>query len=99
MRAFLRGKQVWFETDFVVFRGTEGCAVAHIEKTPPHNFFCEIVSVDIVSLPDSTHWVDDPSVDTGNVCTLAQKAWLLGIGPSETLVVNGLYERRRAATD
>jgi hypothetical protein len=92
MRAFLHEKQVWFETDFIVFRCGEACAVAHIEKTAPHDSFCRIVRVDILSLPQSTRWVEDPSVDTGNACALAQKASLLGIGPSDTLVVSGLYE-------
>ncbi len=92
MRAFLQSKQIWFETDFVVFRRGEACAVARVEKTSPHDFFCDVISVDIVSLPDTTRWVEDPSIDTGNACSLAQKAVQLGIGPSDTLVVSGLYE-------
>ena len=92
IREFLRGKQVWFETDYVVFRHGEQCAIGRIEKTAPKDFFSQITSVEIVSLPSATCWVDDSSVDTGNPSALAEKANSLGMGPSETLVVNGLYE-------
>ena len=92
IQEFLHGKEVWFETDHVVFRHGNQCAIARIEKTAPTDLFSRITGVEIVSLPAATCWVDDPSVDTGNPSALAEKARALGIGPSETLVVNGLYE-------
>jgi hypothetical protein len=88
----LRGKEAWFETDYVVFRRGDECAVARIDKTPPEELFCRISGVEVLSLPDTTRWVDDPSVDTGNASALAAKARVLGVGSSETLVVSGLYE-------
>jgi hypothetical protein len=92
IREFLRGKEVWFETDHVVFRHGDQCAIARIEKTEPKDLFSRITGVEILSLPAATCWVDDPFVDTGNPSALAEKARALGIGPSEALVVNGLYE-------
>jgi hypothetical protein len=92
IRAFLRDKHVWFETDYVVFRHGDQCAIAGIDKTEPTDGFSQVTSVEIISLPSTTHWVDDPSVDSGNPSALADKANTLGVGPSETLVVNGLYE-------
>jgi hypothetical protein len=92
IRAFLRGKHVWFETDFLVFRRGASCAVARITKAPSPTSFCPVVDVEIVSLPESTRWIEDPSVDTGNACALAEKASELGLGPAHTLVVCGLYE-------
>jgi hypothetical protein len=92
MRGFLQDKQVWFETDYVVFRRGDDCAVARIDKTAPEGWFCRITGVEIVALPESTRWVDDPAVDPGNPSALADKARALGLGPSATLVVSGLYE-------
>jgi hypothetical protein len=39
IREFLRGKEVWFETDYVVFRHGNQCAIARIEKTAPTDLF------------------------------------------------------------
>src|SRR5215831_15072978 len=55
IRAFLRDKEVWFETDYVVFRRGSECAVATIMKTTPRNSFCRIVCVDLLSQPDRTY--------------------------------------------
>lgn len=92
IRAFLQDKEAWFETDFVVFRRGHHCAVVKIEKTPPTNSFCRITNVEVLSPQDCTRWIDDAAIDTGNPSALAEKARVSGIGISETLVVNGLYE-------
>jgi hypothetical protein len=92
MCRFFDGKEVWFETEYVVFRNGDECAIVHLAKREADGFFSTVSGVDIVSLPDSTSWIDDASVDAGNASALAEKARALGIGPTETLVVNGLYE-------
>jgi hypothetical protein len=92
LRSFLRGKETWFETDYVVFRRGDDCAVAEVQKADREDLFCRITGVDIVSLPNASRWIDDFTVDTGNASALAEKARALGVTPSETLVVNGLYE-------
>jgi hypothetical protein len=92
IRTFLLHKEAWFETDYVVFRRGRDCAVVRIEKTTPTNSFCLITSVEVLSPQDCTHWIDDEAVDTGNPSALAERARTSGIGVSETLVVNGLYE-------
>jgi hypothetical protein len=92
LRTFLQHKEVWFETDYIVFRRGHHCAVAKIEKTTPRDSFCRIMSVEVLSQTDCTRWIDDAAVDTGNPSALAEKARACGIGASETLVVNGLYE-------
>jgi hypothetical protein len=89
---FLHDKEAWFETDYVVFRRGPDCAIVKIQKTTPTNSFCRITNVEILSRPDGTRWIDDDAVDTGNPSALAEKARASGIGVSETLVVNGLYE-------
>ncbi len=92
IRSFLHQKEVWFETDYVVFRRGSDCAVAKIDKTTPRNSFCRIVRVEILSAKDRTRWIDDAAVDPGNPSALAARAGAAGVGVSETLVVNGLYE-------
>ena len=92
LKSFLRGKEIWFETDYVVFRRGDDCAVAEVQKADREDLFCRITGVGIVSLPNASRWIDDFTVDTGNPSALAEKARALGVAPSETLVVNGLYE-------
>jgi hypothetical protein len=92
IRTFLLHKEAWFETDYVVFRRGRDCAVVKIEQAVPTNSFSLITSVEVLSSPDRTRWIDDAAVDTGNPSALAERARTSGIGVSETLVVNGLYE-------
>jgi hypothetical protein len=92
LKSFLRGKEAWFETDYVVFRQGGDCAVVELREENRDDMFCGITDVSTVSLPDTWHWVEDLSVDTGNPSALAEKARALAIAVSETLVVNGLYE-------
>ena len=92
IRTVLQGKEAWFETDYVVFRRTDHCAVVKIDKTPPTNAFGRITNVEVLSPADCTRWIDDPAIDTGNPSALAEKARASGISDSETLVVSGLYE-------
>jgi hypothetical protein len=92
LRSFLRGKETWFETDYVVFRRGNDCAVAEVQKAERKDLFCKITEICTVSLPDASRWIDDFTVDTGNPSALAEKARTLGVTASETLVVNGLYE-------
>ena len=92
IKSFLRGKEAYFETDYIVLRRADECAVAEISKTNCEDLFCRISEVRVISLPESSRWIDDPSVDTGNPSALAEKARVLGVTVSETLVVRGLYE-------
>ena len=89
---FLCGKEAYYQTDYVVLHRGDECAVAEIAKTNEEDLFCRITHVEVISLPKSSHWIDDPSVDTGIPSALAEKARALGVTASETLVVNGLYE-------
>jgi len=89
---FLCGKEAYFQTDYIVLRRGDECAVVEISKVNHEDLFCRITAVEVMSLPQSSRWIDDPSVDTGIPSALAEKARTLGVTASETLVVNGLYE-------
>ncbi|HLW79742.1 MAG TPA: hypothetical protein VKU44_09110 [Terriglobia bacterium] len=92
IQSFLLGKEAYFETDYIVLRRPGECAIAAIRKAHQEGLFCPITGVEVIALPDSCRWIDDPSVDTGIPSALAEKARALGVAASETLVVNGLYE-------
>ena len=92
LKSFLNGKEAWFETDYVVFRRGDDCAVVELTKETRDGMFCRITEISIVSLPDASRWVEDSTVDTGNRSALAAKALALGMTASQTLVVSGLYE-------
>jgi hypothetical protein len=59
MRSFLRGKEAWFETDYVVFRRGDDCAVTEIRKADREDLFCAITDVRVISLPNASRWIDD----------------------------------------
>ncbi len=92
IQGFLIGKEAYFETDYVVFRRGDECAIAAIQRADREDLFCTITAAEVIALPGSCRWIDDPTVDTGNPSALAEKARALGTTDSETLVVNGLYE-------
>jgi hypothetical protein len=94
IRAFLLGKEAYLDTDFIVFRSGADTAVVAVTKAedPRRELFSRIVAVEVIGLPPSTRWADDATVDTGNPSALGRKALALGLAPSETLVVRGLYE-------
>src|SRR5215471_1728265 len=92
LRSFLRGKEARHETDYVVFRRGNDCAVVEVHKADRQELFCRITEVDIVSLPDTTRWVDDFTVDSGNPSALPDTARSLGQPHPEPLAANGLYE-------
>jgi hypothetical protein len=92
IHSFLCGKEAYFQTDYVVLRRGDECAVAEISKANHEDLFCRITEAQVLSLPESSRWIDDPSVDTGIPSALAEKARTLGVTALQTLVVNGLYE-------
>jgi hypothetical protein len=47
LRSFLRGKETWFETDYVVFRRGNDCAVAEVQKAERKDLFCRIMDVEL----------------------------------------------------
>ena len=92
IKSFLCGKEAYFETDYVVLRRGDACAVAKVHKANAESLFCLIKEAEVIAPPDYCRWVDDSTVDTGNPSALAEKARALGLTGSDTLVVNGLYE-------
>lgn len=91
IRNYLLGKEAYRRTDYIVLRGEAGEAVVGVEKAEPESLFSPITAVDVLALPDTCVWVEDPQVDTGNPSAMASKAHALGLDARTTLIVEGLY--------
>ena len=91
IRNYLLGKEAYRRTDYIVLRGEAGEAVVRVEKADPEPLFSPITAVEVLALPDTCVWVEDPQVDTGNPSAMAAKARALGLGANATLIVEGLY--------
>lgn len=91
IRSYLLGKEAYRRTDYIVLRGEAGQAVARVEKISTEPLFSPITAVEVLALPDTCVWVEDPDVDTGNPSAMAAKARSLGLDARATLIVEGLY--------
>lgn len=91
IRSYLRGKEAYRRTDYIVLRGRAGEAVVRVEKAGTEPLFSLITAVEVLALPDTCVWVEDPTVDPGNPSAMAAKARSLGLGSQATLIVEGLY--------
>lgn len=91
IRSYLLGKEAYRRTDYVILRGEAGPAVARVEKVSTEPLFSPITAVEVLALPDTCTWVEDPDVDTGNPSAMAAKAHSLGLDSRSTLIVEGLY--------
>lgn len=91
IRAYLLGKEAYRRTDYIVLCGEAGQAVVGVEKAEAEPLFSPITAVEVLALPDTCVWVEDPAIDVGNPSAMATKAHSLGLGPGATLIVEGLY--------
>jgi len=63
IRGFLRGKRAYIRTRFFVFNSGDSWAVAEVDKAQENSVLKGISAVRILSLPDETSFVDDPSLE------------------------------------
>ena len=62
----LLGTKIYKGTEFLILNNRNNWAIARIGKTPRRGLFWEVMSVDIISNPDSTIFIVDPGVDVLN---------------------------------
>lgn len=84
----LRGREVYRRTDFLALRHGDDTALVEVRKASLEPLFSPVVDARVVSLPDRTAWVHDPSVDVGNATALAGAA----VPGADTTVVLGRFE-------
>lgn len=63
IRSFLSGKRAYIRTRFYVFNSGDRWAVAEVEKVETNSVLREVSSVRVLSLPEDTAFVDDPSLE------------------------------------
>lgn len=88
IRSAFKGRKAYVRTDFAVFRRGEEFAVARLRKAGKPGLFRPVRQVEVLSLPDSTAFVHDPSIDVMNANALGRAA---GLHPGKTVVVEGEF--------
>lgn len=88
VRQAFAGRNAYVRTNFAVFRSGQEVAVARILKARKDQLFNPVRAVEVLSLPDTTEWVVDASVDVMNANSLATVA---SGHPGKTVVVQGEF--------
>ena len=86
--SYLDGREVYRRTDFLALRHGDATALVEVRKASLEPLFSPVVDARVVSGPDRTAWVHDPSVDVGNATALAGAA----VPGADTTVVLGRFE-------
>lgn len=89
IRKNLLGKTAYKKTRFIILNNGDDWAVVGIRKPQTKNLFSKIEDLEILSLPDSTQYLDDNSINVLSPTQMAEKAQELG---AETLIIKGKFE-------
>jgi hypothetical protein len=90
LRGFLVGRPVYRRTRYVVARHGGACAVVEVGKESEAPLFSPVTAMSVLAGPESTVFVDAPSVDTAVPTQLARVAASEADG-ARCVVVRGLY--------
>jgi hypothetical protein len=85
----LIGKSGYKKTKFMVLNNEEDWAVVSIKKPQAKSLFSKIEGVEVISLPDSTQYIEDPEIDVLSPTKMAEKAEEIG---AKTLIIKGKFE-------
>lgn len=83
------GKLAYKKTKFLVLNNGKDWAVVSIQRPETKELFSNIGNIDIISLPDSTKYVEDPEIDVLSPTRMIEKAEEMGV---KTLVLKGKFE-------
>ncbi|NLL95031.1 MAG: hypothetical protein GX224_04685 [Thermoplasmatales archaeon] len=87
IKTSMAGWKAYTRTEYVVLRNG-GTAVVRLAKDDRPSLFRKVDAVEVVSLPESTVYVEDPDIDVLNLPALAA---LQARYPGKTVVVKGLF--------
>lgn len=87
IRKAMSGWKIYTRTEHLVLRNG-GLAVVRLEKEDLPSLFRKVLSVNVVSLPEETVYVEDPDFDVLNHPALAA---LQAKHPGKTVVVKGMF--------
>ncbi len=88
VRGAFHNRAAYVRTDFAIFRHGKDTAVARIAKEKTAGLFRPVNAVEVLSLPDSTVYLEDPRVDVMNANSLATAA---APHAGKTVVVEGEF--------
>ncbi|MDY4581091.1 MAG: hypothetical protein SPC89_06605 [Candidatus Methanarcanum hacksteinii] len=74
--------------EFIVLKNGDDYATLHIEKDDSKDLFSKVSGYEILSLPEGTDYVEDPSIDVLNMPTLAS---IQDAHPNKTVVIKGMF--------
>ncbi len=83
------GKAIYAATNYLLLNNGTDWAILGLEKMREPSLFSKIVKVEVISLPDSTMYAEDPDIDVNNVSATVAFAEDLG---AISLVVKGSFE-------
>ncbi|TNC28259.1 DUF7714 family protein [Amycolatopsis alkalitolerans] len=90
--ALLTGREVYRRTEFLVLRNGSDAALVAVRARERESLFSPVAELRVLSTPDTTVWVDDPSVDVGNATALAAAAAAHRADGALAYVVRGRFE-------
>jgi hypothetical protein len=85
----LLNKPAYKRTDYLVLVKGEDRATVKIKKTSRDDIFSQIEDIEIISLPDTTKYLEDPNINVLSPTQMAEAAEKLG---AETLIIKGMFE-------
>ncbi|MFQ6106867.1 MAG: hypothetical protein ACE5QF_04690 [Thermoplasmata archaeon] len=83
-----KGKRIYFRTKFLVLRKGDDCCVLSVESKPL-GVLNDIQSIEIVSLPKETIWVEDSEADVLSPTMMVRAALSY---PGKTVIVSGAFD-------
>lgn len=89
IRKNLVNKLIYKRTKFIALNNGDEWAVVSVQKPQDKNLFSRIQEIDIISLPASTKYLEDPEIDVLSPTRMAEKAQELG---ADTLIIKGMFE-------
>ncbi len=89
IKDYLKGKRAYIRTRFYVFNSGEEWAVALIVKKLTNDVLQEIASVHVLSLPEETSFVEDPSLEVLSASAMGRVRERMG---TKCVVVKGRAE-------
>ena len=84
----MKGKKAYARSDYIVLKNDREYAVIKIVKEKGKDLFCSIISYEIISLPEDTIFLRDPSMDILNPSALVELSLQY---PGKTLVIEGVF--------
>lgn len=93
IRVYLLAREVYRRTDVVILHNAAGeLAVAAVQRDGSESLFSRVVAVEVLALPETCRFLQDPDTDPANPSALARLARRHGIGSDRTLVVQGAFD-------